>query len=59
MQVFECIRVRGGGAKNSWNLKKNYLKYLYKFETLVTFEVPPLATGCSNPSTDPNAGNIV
>ena len=40
-------------------LKKIYLKYLYKFETLVPFEVLPPATGCSNPSTAPNAGNIV
>jgi len=30
-----------GGPKNSRNLKKNYLKYLYKFETLVPFEVHP------------------
>ena len=40
-------------------LKKNYLKYLYKFETLAPFEILPPETGCSNPSTAPNAGHIV
>jgi hypothetical protein len=31
-----------GGPKNSWNcLKKKYLKYLYKFETLIPFQVIP------------------
>jgi len=38
---------------------KNYLKYLYKFETLVPFGILPLATGCSIPSTAPSAGNLV
>jgi len=30
------------GPKIPRNCKKNYLKYLYKFETLVSFEVLPL-----------------
>jgi hypothetical protein len=37
-------------------VKKNYLKYLYKFETLVPFRSTPPATGCNNPSTASNAG---
>jgi hypothetical protein len=31
-----------GGSKNAGNLKKIYLIYLSKFETLVAFEVLPL-----------------
>ena len=34
--------VRGGNLKIPELLKKIYLKYLYKFETLVPFEVLPL-----------------
>jgi len=48
-----------GDPKIPGIVKKIYLKYLYKFETLVPFEVLPPVTGCSNPSTAPNAGNIV
>ena len=43
----------GGTQKFPELFKKNYLKYLYKFETLVLFEVLPPATGCSNPNTFP------
>jgi hypothetical protein len=39
--------------------KKNYLKYLYKFETSVPIRSTPPATVCSNPSTAPNSGNTV
>ena len=48
-----------GDPKIPGIVKKMYLKYLYKFETLLPFEVLPPATGYSNPSTAPNAGNIV
>jgi len=40
-------------------LQKIYLKYLYKLESLVPFQVPPLVTGCSDTSAAPTAGNIV
>jgi hypothetical protein len=39
-------------------VKKKYLKYLYKFETLVPFKVIPV-TGSTKPSTTPTAGNNV
>jgi len=54
--VYTCM---WGDPKIPGIVKKIYLKYLYKFETLVPFEVLPPATGCNNPSTAPNAGNIV
>ena len=50
--------LRGGTQKFPELLKEIYLKYLYKFETLVPFEVSPPATGCSNPSTAPNDSSI-
>ena len=49
----------GGEQKIPGIVRQFYLKYLYKFETLLPFEVLPPATGYSNPSTAPNAGNIV
>jgi len=48
-----------GDPKIPGIVKKKYLNYLYKFETLVPFEVLPLRLDASNPSTVPNAGNIV
>jgi len=40
-----------GGPKNYWNcLKKNWLKYLYKFETLAPFEVLPLRLDAAIPA---------
>jgi hypothetical protein len=58
MQIFYIIR--GGTQKFPELLKKNYLKYFYKFETLVALEVlPPPATGCSSHNAAPNAGNTV
>ena len=39
-------------------LKKIYLKYSYKFETLVPFKVLPPVTECSDPSIAPTAGII-
>ena len=40
--LHQVINIRGGTQKFLELLKKNYLKYLYKFETLVPFEVLPL-----------------
>jgi hypothetical protein len=56
--VDTSLNLSWGTQKLPELLKKNYLKYLYKFETLVPFEVLPPATGCSNPTTTPN-GNAV
>jgi hypothetical protein len=39
-------------------VKKIYLKYSYKFETLVPSEYSPV-TECSDPSAAPSAGSIV
>ena len=39
-----------GGPKNSRNCKKNYLKYSYKFETLVPFKVLPLRLDAAIPA---------
>ena len=39
-----------GGPKNHEIIKKNYLKYLYKFETLVPFEVLPLRLDAAIPA---------
>ena len=47
-----------GDLKIPGIVKKKYLLFLYKFETLVLFEVLPPETGCSNPSTAPNVSNI-
>jgi hypothetical protein len=40
----------GGGAKIPGIVKKIYLKYLYKFETLVPFEVLPLRLDAAIPA---------
>jgi len=40
----------GGTEKFLKLLKKNYLKYLYKFETLVPFEVLPLRLDAAIPA---------
>jgi hypothetical protein len=49
-----------GDPKIPGIVKNKLLKYLYKFENFVPFapSTHP-ATGCSNPSTAANAGNIV
>ena len=39
-----------GGPKIPGNVKKKYLKYLYKFETLVPFEVIPLRLDAAIPA---------
>jgi hypothetical protein len=39
-----------GDTKIPGIVKKNYLKYLYKFETLVTFEVLPLRLDAAIPA---------
>ena len=39
-----------GGPKIPGIVKKNYLKYLYKFETLVPFEVLPLRLDAAIPA---------
>jgi len=56
-----CFKyIQEGTQKVLELLQKIYLKYSYKFESLVTFQVPPFPmTGCSDPSTAPTAGNIV
>jgi hypothetical protein len=60
-EIFECCKedakIRGGTQKFP-EFKKKYLNYLYKFETLVPFEVLPPATGCNNPSTVPNGNDV-
>jgi len=38
MYVVKCL-IYVGGPKIPGIVKKNYLKYLYKFETLVPFKV--------------------
>jgi hypothetical protein len=39
-----------GGTQKFPDLKKKYLKYLYKFETLVPFEVLPLRLDAAIPA---------
>ena len=48
IQLWLIVRV--GDPKISGIVKKNYLKYLYKFETLVTFEVLPLRLDSAIPA---------
>jgi len=42
--------ISGGTQKFPELFKKNYLMYLYKFETLVPFEVLPLRLGAAIPA---------
>ena len=44
------MHVRGGTQKFPELLKTNYLKYLYKFETLLPFEVLPLRLDAAIPA---------
>ena len=49
-QYLKTTRIRGGTQKFPELLKKIYLKYLYKFETLVPFEVLPLRLNAAIPA---------
>ena len=49
-KLLNCIYVGGGDPKIPGIVKKNYLKYLYKFETLVPFEVLPLRLDAAIPA---------
>ena len=53
--IVKCLR---GGAKIYGIVTKIYLKYSYKFATLVPFKVLPV-TGRSDPCNAPTAGNII
>jgi hypothetical protein len=44
------VHIRGGTQKFPELLQKIYLKYLYKFETLVPFEVLPLRLDAAIPA---------
>ena len=44
------VRYTWGGPKIPGIVKTNYLKYLYKFETLVPFEVLPLRLDAATPA---------
>jgi hypothetical protein len=48
----------GGKRKIVGIVEQKYLKYSYKFETLVTFKAQPPVTGSSHSSASGNAGNI-
>ena len=50
--------IRGGTQKFS-ELLKNIFKIFVQVWNFSTLRSTPSATGCSNPSTAPNAGNIV
>jgi hypothetical protein len=50
MYICTDLCVRWGTQKFKELLKKNYLKYLYKFETLVPFEVLPLRLDAAIPA---------
>ena len=49
-QYLKTTRIRGGTQKFPELLKKIYLKYLYKFETLVPFEVLSLRLNAAIPA---------
>jgi hypothetical protein len=50
LSSFLSFYIRGGTYKFPELLKKTYLKYLYKFETLVPFEVLPLRLDAAIPA---------
>ena len=48
----------GGTQKMSGIVKIIFIKYSYKFETLVAFKVLPPVNGCSDPRAATPAGNV-
>jgi hypothetical protein len=58
VDYLQIMKYEGGDPNISGIVTKIYLKYSYKFATLVPFKVLPV-TGRSDPCNAPTAGNII